>query len=400
MQQGWIGAALLLCAGAILGGCTLSDSLRHDDIRSVWARPDNAAVTETVFFATDREADNSTLGYGLHWDSAAHCGVAQVTIPTAFRAGAMPRWAKAEKPRTIDCDGKQDMEAFAHAVADAAKAAHCGSVLLFVHGYNQTFQTALMRSGQLATDTQWGCVNAAFSWSSEGKYDRYAADIERSGYAVPVLIDMLRALAATGLKVNVVAHSMGNRITMTALASLCAHRSQHLVNELLLVAPDVSAEHDNDDFGHLLEHSAACVHRATIYASENDLILITSEGVHGGIPRAGRVPDKDLQYVEGPYGLVDVIDASRAPGDPFGHGYFVLSYEMMDDMMLALASVAVENRAGDSLPGGPTLVCANADAMPCLGTARRYLLKVAPGRGPDFQTRLLRRLWPLIFRVQ
>jgi esterase/lipase superfamily enzyme len=400
MQQGWIRAALLLCAGAILGGCTLSDSLRHDDIRSVWARADNAAITETVFFATDREADNSTLGYGLHWDSAAHCGVAQVTIPTAFRAGAMPRWASADKPRTLDCDGEQDMEAFAHAVADAAKAAHCNSVLLFVHGYNQTFQTALMRSGQLATDTQWNCVNAAFSWSSEGKYDRYAADIERSGYAVPVLIDVLRALAATGLKVNVVAHSMGNRITMTALSSLCAHRAQPLVNELLLVAPDVSAEHDNDDFGHLLEHSAPCVHRATVYASENDLILITSEGIHGGIPRAGRVPDKDLQYVEGPYGLVDVIDASRAPGDPFGHGYFVLSYEMMDDMMLALAGVAVENRAGDSLPGGPTLACANADAMPCLGNTRRYLLKVAPERGPDFQTRLLRRLWPLIFRVQ
>ncbi len=400
MQQGWIRAALLLCAGLTLGGCTLSDSLRHDDIRSVWARPDNAVAHPTVIFATDRAADDSALGYGLHWDSAAHCGITAVAIPTAFRAGAMPRWAAAEKPRTIACDGKTDMETFARAVADEAKAQHCGSVLLFVHGYNQTFQTALMRSGQLATDTQWSCVNALFSWSSEGKYDRYAADIERSGYAVPVLIDVIRALAATGLRVNVVAHSMGNRITMIALASLCAHRPQRLVDELLLVAPDVSAEHDNDDFGHLLEHSAACVRRATVYASENDLILITSEGVHGGIPRAGRVPDKDLQYVEGPYGLVDVIDASRAPGDPFGHGYFVLSYEMMDDMMLALAGVAVENRAGMSLPGGPTLACANPDGMPCLGNARRYLLQVAPGRGPDFQTRLLRRLWPLIFRVQ
>jgi esterase/lipase superfamily enzyme len=401
MQQGWKRGAILLCAGLVLAGCTLSDSLRHDDIRSVWSRPDNAAITETVIFATDREADNSNLGYGLHWDSAAHCGVTEVTIPTAFRAGAMPRWAAAQKPHTIDCDnGKGEMAAFAAAVADAAKAAHCTRVLLFVHGYNQTFQTALMRSAQLATDTQWSCVNAAFSWSSEGKYDRYAADIERSGYAVPVLIDVLRALAATGLEVNVVAHSMGNRLTMTALASLCAHHAAHLVNQLLLVAPDVSAEHDNDDFGHLLEHSASCVHRTTVYASENDLLLITSEGVHGGVPRAGRVPDKDLQYVEGPYGLTDVIDASGAPGDPFGHGYFVLSYEMMDDMMLALAGVATDNRAGASLPGGPTLVCANADGLPCLGGDRHFVLKVAPGRGPDFQTRMLRRLWPLIFRVQ
>jgi esterase/lipase superfamily enzyme len=402
MQQAWtwLRGAALLCAGLAVSACTLSDSLRHDDIRSVWARADNAVSHPTVIFATDREADDSALGYGLHWSSASHCGIAHLAIPSAFRAGAMPRWASAEKPQTIDCDGAADMEAFARAVLDEARAQHCNKVLLFVHGYNQTFQTALMRSGQLATDTQWPCANALFSWSSEGKFDRYAADIERSGYAVPLLIDVLRALAASGLEVDIVAHSMGARVTLTALAALCTRHATPMAHELLLVAPDVSAEHDNDDFGHLLAHSAPCVHRATVYASDNDLILVTSEGVHGGIPRAGRVPEKDLQYVEGRYGLVDVIDASGAPGDPFGHGYFVLSYEMMDDMMGALAGVAAPNRAAADAPGGPTLACADPGGLPCLGRQRRYALRVAPERGPDFQTRLLRRLWPLIFRVQ
>ena len=200
MQQGWIRGAVLLCAGLALAACALSDSLRHDDIRSVWARPDNRVDHPTVLFATDREADSSPLGYGLHWSSASHCGIARLAIPTAFQPGATPRWASADKPQTIECDGKTDMEAFARAVADAARAMHCNRVLLFVHGYNQTFQTALMRSGQLATDTQWPCVNVLFSWSSEGKFDRYAADIERSGYAVPVLIDVLRALSASGSK--------------------------------------------------------------------------------------------------------------------------------------------------------------------------------------------------------
>jgi esterase/lipase superfamily enzyme len=396
MQQGgtWSRAAALLCAALGLAGCTLSDSLRHDDIRSVWARPDNAALTQTVYFATDREADDSTLGYGLHWNSASHCGVAELSIPTAFKPGAMPRWARADKPRTIECDGKADMDAYAQAIADAARAQHCGSVLLFVHGYNQTFQTALFRSAQLATDTQWTCVNAAFSWSSEGKFDRYAADIERSGYSVPVLIDVLRALSQTGLKVNIVAHSMGARVTLTALAALCGRRPSPMANELLLVAPDVSAEHDNDDFGHLLHHSAPCVHRATVYASDNDLILITSEGVHGGIPRAGRVPQKDLQYETAGFGnIVEVVDASRAPGDPMGHGYFVLSYEMMDDMMWTLAGMPLAGRAAPGALGGPTLICEDP-------ACARYALRVAPQRGPDFQTRMLRRLWPLIFRVQ
>ncbi|HEY0106289.1 MAG TPA: alpha/beta hydrolase, partial [Rhizomicrobium sp.] len=375
--------------------CTLSDSLRHDDVRSVWAQPANAATSETVIFATDREADGSPLGYGLHWDSATHCGVAALSIPGAFVAGQTPHWIKLAKPETIACDAAGDMDGFARAVADRAAAQHCDRVLLYVHGYNQTFATAVTRIAQFATDTQWRCAAALFSWSSEGKFDRYAADIERSGYAVPELTQALRALAATGLKIDIVAHSMGARVTLTALAALCTRRPAEAADELLLLAPDVSAEHDNDDFGHLLAKSAPCVHRSTVYASDNDLILVTSEGVHGGIPRAGRVPDRDLQYVDGHHGNIDVVDASAAPGDPFGHGYFVLSYEMLDDMMWVLSGLPIGRRAEADALGGPTLICA-ADGC----ADRRYVLRVAAERGPDFQTRLLRRLWPLLFRVQ
>ena len=388
-------AAILLCAGLTLGGCTLSDSLRHDDIRSVWVQPQNAVTPQTVVFATDREADPAALGYGLHWDSAIHCGTAALTIPGAFVLGQMPHWSEAKLGPPLACDVKTDMDGFASAIAAQAHALNCDRVLLFVHGYNQTFKTAIMRVGQIATDTQWRCAVAAFSWSSEGKFDRYAADIERSGYAVPELIETLRALGAAGLKVEIVAHSMGARVSLTALSALCGRRPAPVADELLLVAPDVSAEHDNDDFGHLLAKSGPCVHHATIYASDNDLILVTSEGVHGGIPRAGRVPERDLQYVAGHYGNADVVDASAAPGDPFGHGYFVLSYEMMDDMMWTLAGVPAERRAAPEASGGPTLSCALAGCGD-----KHYVLRVAKDRGPDFQTRLLRALWPLIFRVQ
>ena len=76
-----------------------------------------------------------------------------------------------------------------------------------------------------------------------------------------------------------------------------------------------------------------------------------------------------------------------------GHGYFVLSYEMMDDMMWTLAGLPIASRAQADALGGPTLACADA----ACGT---YALKVSAERGPDFKTRLLRLLWPLIFRVQ
>jgi esterase/lipase superfamily enzyme len=387
----WACIAALSCAG-FLTGCTLSDSLRHDDIRSVWARRDNKTAHPTVYFVTDREPDNSKPGFGLHWSATTHCGASRLAIPTAFQR-ATPDWADVAAPTPVTCDGKSEMEGFAGAVADAARAAHCNSVLLFIHGYNTTFKTALLRAGQIATDTQWRCAVAAFSWSSEAKYDRYVTDIERSGYSVPVLIDVLRALDASGLKVSVVAHSMGARVALSALSALCQHRLAPVADQVVLAAPDVSAEHDNDDFGRLLHNGAPCATRVTVYASDNDLTLVTSESVHGGVPRAGRVPERDLQYVS-PGGSVDVVDASTAPGDPFGHAYFLLSYEMMDDMMWALAGLPTAARADPAALGGPTLICAGA----C--DARHYVLKVADSRGPDFNTRMLRLLWPLLFRVQ
>jgi esterase/lipase superfamily enzyme len=156
----------------------------------------------------------------------------------------MPDWADAKAPEPVICDSKAEMGGFAAKVATEAKG--CGRVLLFVHGYNTTFKTSLLRAGQIATDTQWTCAVALFSWSSEAKYDRYAADIERSGYAAPVLIDVLRALSATGLKVDIVAHSMGARVTLSALAALCEHRAARSTTTTISRTCSMSARRARD----------------------------------------------------------------------------------------------------------------------------------------------------------
>ena len=175
---------MLLCAAVTLSACTFSDSLRNNDIRSLWAPPGNPVAHPAVVFATDREPDGSKFGFGLHWDAATHCGVAELSIPSAFVAGAAPKWPDVDKRDDIAC--QSEMTGFASTLFHQAQSHNCRSVLMFVHGYNQTFRSALLRAGQIATDTQWNCATALMSWSSEGKFDRYAADIERSGYSVPV----------------------------------------------------------------------------------------------------------------------------------------------------------------------------------------------------------------------
>ena len=245
------------------------------------------------------------------------------------------------------------MSLFAGDVAAEAANRNCHSMLLYVHGYNTMFRTSLLHSGQIANDLHWPCAMTLFSWSSEGQYDRYAADIERSSYSVPVLINLMRAVADKGLEENILAHSMGTRITLSAIGALepyCIAHKRHIVKELILLAPDVGVEPYNDDVLHLLKRAAACVGRTTIYASNNDVVLIVSEGTHGGIPRAGRLPDKDLQYPACEGLGADIVDASLAPGDKMGHGYFINSYEMMDDMTAVLRG---ETRAARVVAGSP-----------------------------------------------
>lgn len=158
------------------------------------------------------------------------------------------------------------------------------------------------------------------------------------------------------------------------------------------MAADVSAEPDNDDFGQMLKRDAPCTRRITIYASDNDLALMASRSVHGGIHRAGQAPLADMQY-RGPG--IEVIDASLAPSDVSGHAYFVFSYEMLTDIMWTLDGASMAERVAK---GG--LVCADWSAGACAAGGGRYLLKVAPNRQPDFGQRLLRQVAPILLPLQ
>jgi esterase/lipase superfamily enzyme len=413
MQQGRMVARLAALACAVfLSACTFSDALKHDEVWSTHPLPNGTAgVPRNVLFATDRELDPvAEFHVGRHWAAEASCGVASENNWAQVTA-SMPAFRPCNG-EPADVGGSQRREApmglFADDVAAEAGARNCHSLLLYVHGYNTMFRTALLHSGQIANDTHWPCAMGFFSWSSEGQYDRYAADIERSGYAVPVLINLLRAVAEKGIEENILAHSMGTRITLSAIGALepyCRAHNRKIVRELVLLAPDIGAEQYNDDALHLLQHAAACVGRTTIYASDNDVILIVSEGTHGGIPRAGRLPQKDLQYPACEALDADIVDASLAPGDKMGHGYFINSYEMMDDMTAVLRGGTLASRAAGAKPtladkGAVTMQCVDSAGETGTKTAERYRLIVAADRQPSLTSRLMRALIPLAVPVQ
>jgi esterase/lipase superfamily enzyme len=400
-RQLWATLGLIL----LLGGC-VGDQAAY--VHSVWRPVVAAPAVRDVWFVTDRERDVLWGGYGKHWSDSASCGVRRATIPRANLANepiANGTIARVPEKPDFDCTNSDGaMGAIAHAMSDAATAKNCRSVLLYVHGFNTLFDGGALRAGQLAEDTRYTCVAAVFSWSSEGEVGRYAADIEHSAYAVPLLEDFLRALAKTGIRVDMVAHSIGSRIALSALSAHAHDKPPPgvLVDQLILAAPDVGADPVNNDFVHLVKDALPFAHRVTVYASTADAVLAVSAVAHGDVPRAGRRPmsDSRLETPASSEHIVDVVDATEAPAELLGHSYFGLSYEAVSDIALTLQDVPIRARLEPSGVWPATLLCQTRDGAPCDPARPRYVLAISDARKPDWVTRLIRKVAPIVPRIE
>lgn len=401
----WRSLALLALA-ATLGGCAVDEAARY---HSVWRPADGHSTTSTVFYVTDREPDRGWPGgFGKHWSDKASCGSVEASVPAANLPGDPIPTGSIKALTAVAC-ASAAMDGIAGAIAAEARARGCGSVLLFVHGFNTLFSDAILRAAQLAGDTQAGCVAAAFSWSSEGEVARYVADIEHSSYAAPMLESFLRALARTGLRVDVVGHSIGTRLVLSALSALALQPNpppQNFIGEMILAAADVGADPANNDFVHLLHDALPFVHRTTIYASAGDAVLAISASAHGEVPRAGHRPVSDRRIQTpaseraGAKQIVDVVDATQAPAELLGHSYYGLSYEAVSDIALALHGIPARERLSPAGAWGATLVCKTREGQACNRELPLYALNVSDDRRPTWSVRLIRRLVPLIPRVE
>ncbi|MBV8977383.1 MAG: alpha/beta hydrolase [Alphaproteobacteria bacterium] len=393
---------LALFLALLVSGC-VGD--KAELVHSVWRPADGAAVERTVWYATDRAADKDWPGgFGKHWSDALSCGRTVAVLPAMSLVGEdiSTGHLKPAAQAPLAC---ADLDAFAARLAGEAHAKNCNEVLIYVHGFNTLFDGAVLRAGQLANDAQMPCPALAFSWSSEGEVGRYIADIEHSAYAVPEFEALLRGLAKSGMHVDILGHSMGARIALSALASMARHREpppDDFVGELILAAADVGADPVNDDFAHLLGDARPFVHRITVYASSGDAVLAVSAVAHGDVARAGHRPLGDRALAAaGPDHAVDIVDATDAPAELLGHSYFGLSYEAVSDIALVLHGATVAQRLS-KIDGWPvTLVCRPVEGESgCDPRLPHYVLYVDPARRPDFFVRLVRRLVPLLPRIE
>jgi esterase/lipase superfamily enzyme len=110
-------------------------------------------------------------------------------------------------------------------VSDLLAQAGGGSdVLIYVHGFKQTFETAVLDAAHLSDAIKFRGRTMAFSWPSKAglfdfAYDRDSAMFSRDDFE-HVLSSIVSAPGAS--RVHIIAHSMGTMLALESLRQLYA----------------------------------------------------------------------------------------------------------------------------------------------------------------------------------
>lgn len=273
--------------------------------------------------------------YGTEHSDQLELGVCEVSIPKVHKYGAL------EAATLLKLEFRQDPEKhivlqkveprtseafFAELSGDMARQGD--SLLVFVHGYNVSFDNAARRTAQMVFDLKFQGVGAFFSWPSQANWYKYRLDEKQAELAVDPLKRFLLQLArqSKARSIHLIAHSMGSRPLAAALKEM-EDESQGqgaTFNQVVLAAPDIDA----DVFKYRIAPAILPrAERITLYASSNDLALVASRTFNGGDPRAGD-SHEGLVIVPG----IETIDVSNVDSSLLGHSYFGSNMSVIRDL--------------------------------------------------------------------
>jgi len=178
-----------------------------------------------------------------------------------------------------------------------------GRLLVFIHGYNTSFEEALEMAARIRVLAGDDEPLLLLHWPSRGKPQTYAIDEATIAWAQGPLDEALAELTARAEDITIVAHSMGARAAIRSVVALDGFRGARpdRVRRIVLA----SADEDRDrvlrkggSIDELLRHQR----QVLVYASYRDDPLDLSRIAHG----YARLGSSDCKY--------DILFARRVLG--------------------------------------------------------------------------------------
>ena len=280
------------------------------------------ATTRVHGSATDPEAYTAARAKQLNYAELT------VSIPRTHKPGQIewPDQYPADVTRQFVTTEREAIEkpAFLSQVARSASASG-GSVLVFVHGYNTLYEESVYRFAQIVHDSGFEGTAILFSWPSRGEVTGYLSDREATTYSRDYMEHMLLDLAGepSVRNINILAHSMGNFLTMEVLrqAKIGGHGDfRGKLGEVVLASPDI----DVNVFRTQLDVIGRTKYPLTVLVSGDDKALALSAYLAGD-ERVGAVSAEDAKVIAATekYRL-RVVDLTHVttPSDSLNHNKF------------------------------------------------------------------------------
>lgn len=200
-----------------------------------------------------------------------------------------------------------------------------GDVLIYVHGFKQTFETAALDAAHLSDAIKFRGRTMVFSWPSKAGffdyvYDRDSAMFSRDG--LEHVLSLIVSAPGAG-RIHMVAHSMGTMLALESLRQLYAHYGDTVtgrIGAVVFAAPDI----DMDVFSSAISRIGPLAGKITIIAATNDRALALSGEIAGGMTRVGAAEKATIERLG-----VRVIDASDAGWGIINHDLFLSNSEVL-----------------------------------------------------------------------
>jgi esterase/lipase superfamily enzyme len=296
-----------------LGGCA--------NLGATGARYDAASLSAepTVVVATTRKPVNG--GRTKPW-----FGPERATRMTVARAKLV---APDESRFSLAAAGLGDwrldaVEPVSGEVSDLLTQGGGGDVLVYVHGFKQTFETAALDAAHLADGIKFRGQTMVFSWPSKAGLFDYAYDRDSAMWSRDGFERVLQSVITTpGVgRVHIVAHSMGTMLTLESLRQLYARNGDAVTDKIgavVFASPDI----DMDVFSSAVVRIGPLGRKITVVAATNDRALALSGRLAGGMTRVGAAEKAAIEQLG-----VRVIDASEAGWGIINHDLFLSNAEV------------------------------------------------------------------------
>jgi esterase/lipase superfamily enzyme len=325
------GASAPSAAPAVIAAPPAPVAPPHAAVPRSYSGLDSGAARITIFVATTRRAvqserpgdrfgpeDADSLQFaavGVNVPPYTARGTGELPRPSSLRVNALSYRPDPAKDFFISSVIPVDSARFVSRLATDLAATKSRDVLVFVHGFNTSFEDASLRAAQIAADIGFDGSVVLFTWPSAGSVSSYVRDQQAARNAGFHLLRVLRghAVAALPGRLNLLGHSMGSEVISKALSLVAQSDTIPKFTQVVFAAPDVDARIFRREIFPKLESRAA---RISLYASDDDEALRASRSLNG-VWRLGLGGDS-ITVIKG----MDTIDASRVKADVLGHTLF------------------------------------------------------------------------------